>query len=67
MSVAKVTEITSESPKSFEDAVQAGITRACKTLDNVTQAWVEDQLVKVENGKISKYRVHLKVTFILKD
>lgn len=66
MSVAKVTEIISDSKESFDDAVNEGIKRATKTLDNVTSAWVKDQNVKVEKGKITRYRVHLKVTFILK-
>ena len=66
MSVAKVTEIIADSSKSFDDAVQTGIKRASKTLENVTSAWVQDQNVKVEKGKITKYRVHLKVTFVLK-
>ena len=65
MSVAKVTEITSTSPKSFEDAVENGIARASKTLKNITSAWVADQSVSVEDGKVSGYNVRLKVTFIL--
>ncbi len=67
MSIARITEITSESTKSFEDAVQTGIARANKTLKNVKGAWVQDQKVTVENGKISMYRVNLKVTFVLED
>lgn len=67
MSVAKVTEIISSSKESFEDAVAKGIKRASKTLQNVTSAWVQNQQVKVEDGKIKEYRVNLKVTFILKD
>jgi dodecin len=67
MSVAKVTEIIASSPKSFEDAVAAGIARASKTLQNVKSAWVKDQKVVVENGKITEYHVGLMVTFILKD
>ena len=67
MSVAKVTEIISESTESFDDAVRQGIKRATKTLENVTSAWIEDQNVKIEKGKIAKYRVTLKVTFILKN
>jgi flavin-binding protein dodecin len=68
MSVARVTEIKSSSPKSFEDAVQVGITRASKTLKNVRAAWIQNQEVIVDNkGRISEYRVHLKVTFILED
>ena len=65
MSVAKVTEITSTSPKSFEDAVENGIARASKTLKNITSAWVADQSVSVEDRKVSGYNVRLKVTFIL--
>lgn len=66
-SVARVTEITACSPESFEDAVRVGVSRATKTLQNVTGAWVQDQKVDVENGKITSFRVNLKVTFILKD
>lgn len=65
MSVARVTEITSSSTKSFKDAIEAGIARAAKTLKNVEGAWVQDQKVVVENGKIAEYRVNMKVTFIL--
>lgn len=67
MSVARVTEITASSKKSFEDAVEVGITRACKTLDNVTGAWVQEQTVEVKDGKIKAYRVNMKITFVLKD
>lgn len=68
MSVARVTEIISSSPSSFEDAVQKGIERANKTLKNVQGAWVESQKVKCdEQGKITEYRVALKVTFVLAD
>ncbi|MEM9344603.1 MAG: dodecin family protein [Pseudomonadota bacterium] len=67
MSVARVTEIISSSSKSFDDAVEEGVKRASKTLKNVTGAWVQDQKVTVEDGKISEYRVNLKVTFILED
>jgi hypothetical protein len=65
MSVAKVTEITSTSNKSFEDAVENGIERASKTLKNITSAWVADQTVTVTNSKITGYQVRMKVTFIL--
>ena len=65
MSVAKVTEIIAASPKSFEDALQVGVARANKTLQNVKSAWVEGQKVVIENGKIIEYRVFLKVTFVL--
>ncbi|MFM1891298.1 MAG: hypothetical protein RLZ44_375 [Pseudomonadota bacterium] len=67
MSVAKVTEIIAASEDSFEDAVRKGVKRASKTLKNVTSAWVKEQQVRVKNGKVSEYRVTLKVTFILED
>lgn len=67
MSVARVTEIIAGSPKSFEDAIQIGIARACKTLENVKSAWVEDQKVDIEDSKVTQYRVVLKVTFVLKE
>ena len=67
MSVAKVSEIIASSSKSFEDAVQQGVERANKTLANVKGAWIAEQQVKVEDGKISEYRVTMRVTFVLKD
>ncbi|GAA4114396.1 dodecin family protein [Aminobacter aganoensis] len=67
MSVARVTEITSSSTKSFQDAIEQGISRASMTLKNVEGAWIQDQKVVVENGKITAYRVNMKVTFILTD
>lgn len=67
MAVARVTEIIASSKKSFEDAVEKGVARASKTLKNVEGAWVKDQKIAVKNGKISEYRVVLKVTFILAD
>ena len=67
MSVARVTEITASSTKSFDDAIETGIARATKTLNNVAGAWVEGQKVTVENGRISEWRVTLKVTFVLDD
>jgi flavin-binding protein dodecin len=67
MAIAKVTEITASSEKSFEDAIQQGISRAEKTLDKVKGAWIQEQTVSVDDGKISEYRVNMKVTFILKD
>lgn len=67
MSVAKITELVSESSTSFEDAINQGVSRANKTLRNVTGAWVESQKVIVTKGKITKYRVFLKVTFVLDD
>jgi len=67
MSVARVTEITASSTKSFEDAVQIGIARANKTLQNVKGAWIQEQKIKIANGKVAEYRVNMKITFILKD
>ena len=67
MAVAKVTEIISSSPKSFEDAVQKGVARADKTLKNVRGAWISGQKVEVEKGKIKEYRVTMRVTFVLQD
>ena len=66
-SIARVTEIIASSKKSFEDATEKGIERACQTLTNVKGAWVKEQKVDVEGGKIKRYRVALMVTFILKD
>jgi flavin-binding protein dodecin len=67
MSVAKVTEITASSPTSFDDAMKVGISRAVKTLDKVTGAWIKDQEVRVDGDKVVEYRVHMKVTFVLTD
>jgi dodecin len=67
MSVAKVSEITASSTKSFEDAIEEGIKRATKTLDKVQGAWIKDHEVAVKNGKITEYKVRMKVTFVLKD
>ncbi len=66
MSVARITEISATSRKSFEDAVKQGVKRASETLDGITSAWVADQEVAVKNGAVSEYRVRLKITFILK-
>lgn len=67
MSVARVTEITSSSTVSFEDAIKKGIARADETLDQVCGAWVQEQKVVVDGGQITEYRVNLKITFVLKD
>lgn len=67
MSVARVTEISSTSPVSFEDAMKSGIDRANKTLRNVKGAWVKEQQVEVKDGEISSYRVNMLVTFVLDD
>lgn len=67
MSIARVTEISATSPNSFDDAVKAGIDRACRTLRNVESAWVKDMNVKIENGTVKGFRVNLAVTFVLDD
>ena len=67
MSVAKVTEIISSSSKSFDDAVEKGVARASKTLKGIASAWIKNQSVVVDNGKITEYRVNMAVTFVLAD
>lgn len=67
MAVARVTEITASSTKSFEDAIRIGIERAHKTLENVKGAWIQEQKLKIENGKVSEYRVNMKISFVLTD
>ncbi|OGO27574.1 MAG: hypothetical protein A2Z16_01305 [Chloroflexi bacterium RBG_16_54_18] len=68
MSIARVTEIKASSTKSFDDAIKSGVARAHKTLTKVRSAWIENQEVLIdENGKITEYRVQMKVTFILED
>ena len=66
MSVAKIIEIIAGSSVSFEDAVATGVARATDTLHDVTGAWVKDQSVVVSKGKVTEYRVTMKVTFIMK-
>jgi len=65
--VAKVSEISSRSGKSFEDAIQVGIARAAKTLRHVTSAWIKEQRMELKDGKIVSYQVNMLVTFILDD
>jgi flavin-binding protein dodecin len=67
MSVAKVTEIIASSTESFDDAVKKGIGRASKTLKGITGAWVSEQKVVVSDGKVTEFRVAMKVTFVLAD
>ena len=66
MSVAKVTEISACSSKSFEDAIDSGIERANKTLDKIKGAWVNEMKINVKDGKVTEYCVNMKVTFVLK-
>ncbi len=65
MSVARVTEIMAESGKGFAEAIDVGLDRASKTLEHIEGAWVKDMKVTVKNGKVDKYRVTLKLTFVL--
>lgn len=68
MSIAKITEVSAQSPNSFEDAIQQGIARASKTIRNIQGAWVKEQQVIVNpQGKITNYRVDMKITFLLED
>ena len=67
MAVAKVTEIIASSEKSFDDAIRQGIARADKTLKNIRGAWIKDQKLVVEKGKVIEYRVAMKVSFVLND
>jgi flavin-binding protein dodecin len=67
MSVARVTEISSTSTKSFEDAIQQGVAGATKTLRNVRSAWIKEQRVDIRDGRIAEYQVNMMVTFILDD
>ena len=66
MSVAKVTEIIASSNKSFEDAVTEGVTRANKTLNDIKSVWIKEQKAMITDGKITEYRVTMKVSFVLK-
>lgn len=65
MSVARVTELTSSSKKSFDDAIANGLKRATKTLKNVASAWIASQEVVLQDDKVVEYRVRMKVTFVL--
>ena len=67
MDVAKVSEISAISKVSFEDAIQRGLARASKTIRHIKSAWIKEQTVRVENGKITEYQVNMLVTFLLDD
>ncbi|MBP7678029.1 MAG: dodecin domain-containing protein [Thermoanaerobaculia bacterium] len=67
MSIAKITEISSTSTTSFEDALQKGLARASKTLRQVRSAWIKEQQVRVKDGKVTEYQVNMMVTFVLDD
>lgn len=65
MSVAKVIEITAESPESFEDAIRKGVAKAAKTVQQIKGAWVQEESVVIENNQVAAFRVNLKITFVL--
>jgi flavin-binding protein dodecin len=65
MSVAKVSEISSTSTKSFEDAIQQGLARASKTIRNIRGSWIKEQHVRCDNGRVTEYQVNMMVTFVL--
>ena len=67
MSIARITEISSTSTKSFEDAIQSGVSRATTTLRNVRSAWIKEQQIRIDNGKVVEYQVNLMITFVLDD
>jgi dodecin len=67
MSVAKVSEISATSSKSFDDAIQQGLNRAGKTLRHIRSAWIKEQRVRCDEGKISEYQVNMMVTFVIED
>jgi hypothetical protein len=66
MSIAKTIEVTANSKKGFDDAIKQGVSKAAESLENITGAWVMDQCVKVNKGKIAEYSVRMKLTFVLK-
>ncbi|TAK41536.1 MAG: dodecin domain-containing protein [Betaproteobacteria bacterium] len=65
MSVAKVIEISAESSKSFEDAVNDGIKQASKSVHGIKSAWINGQQAIVDKNKVTRYRVDMKVSFVL--
>ena len=67
MAVAKVSEISASSKSSFEDAIAKGVKRASKTLKNITGAWIQEQKVDIDKGKVTRFRVNMKVTLVLED
>lgn len=67
MSVARITEISSTSEKSFEDAIQQGVNRATKTLRGVTGVWVKEQQIKIRDNEIAEYQVNMLITFVLEE
>ncbi len=67
MGIARVTEISSTSSTNFEDAIQQGLARATQTLRHVGSAWIKEQSIELDNGKIASYQVNMMITFVLDD
>ena len=67
MSIVKVVEISASSPENFQDAIEKGISRASRTIQNITGAWVNEQKVIVENGRVTEWRVNMKIPFVIDD
>ena len=67
MTIAKVAEISSTSTENFDDAIRKGIDRANKTIRNIKSAWIKEQHVRVDNGKIKEFQVNMAITFVLED
>jgi dodecin len=67
MSIARVSEVSATSSKSFEDAIQQGLARSVKTLRNVRSAWIKEQQVRLTDGRVTEYQVNMMVTFVLDD
>ena len=65
MAMAKVVEVNSSSQKSFEDAIQTGISKVTETVKNVQGAWINEQKVIIQDNKITEYRVNLKISFLV--
>lgn len=65
MAIAKVVEVNSSSNKSFEDAIQTGISKVTQTVKNVQGAWINEQKVVIKDNKITEYRVNLKISFLV--
>jgi flavin-binding protein dodecin len=65
MAIAKIIEVSASSPDSFEDAVKHGLDKAAETVHGIKGAWIAEQKVEVEDGKITEYRVDMRVSFIV--
>lgn len=66
MSIAKVIEISSQSPKGIEDAIRDGLKRASKTINNIKGAWINEiKVVTDDSGKVTDWRVNMRINFVL--